>query len=397
MFTRIAIILQFLLAFSLAAQAATYSETTLYSFVTQSDGENPYGTPVIDSAGDLYSVTQRGGGSCDCGTVFKLDPSGNETVLHTFDNTDGATPIGSLTMDTAGNLYGTTTAGGLTSQLAPQGQGVVFKITPSGDFSVLYEFGSAPSDGIYPDGRLTINKGVLYGTTAFGGGNCKPDGADGCGTVFKVNSSGEETVLYRFTGLADGWEPFANVTPDSAGNLYGTASSGGADNWGVLFKLSPQNKLTVIHSFCSETNCADGGDPRDIIRTAEGTIYGATVGGGPSGRGVAFKFNASGVETVLHTFCPNGPPGCPDGEVPILRTLSGSTLYGATSLGGNKYGGGTVFALTTSGSFSVIFDLGNIGQNLDVDGLAIDSAGNLFGDALNGGEAFGTVFELTKK
>lgn len=384
----------------IVANAAAYKESTLYNFgVMQGDGTYPEGTPVMDSAGNFYGVTYEGGAYQYYGTVYKMDSSGNESILHSFDNTDGANPDCTLTIDSAGNLYGTTNAGGITSTLNPQGMGVVFKVSAAGTFSVLYEFGASSSDGNTPYGQLALDSaGNLYGTTSLGGGNCKVYGSSGCGTVFKLTPKGVETILYRFTGGNDGYQPFSNIVRDSAGNLYGTASAGGAHLGGVLFKLSPQNKLTVVHAFCSQTDCDDGGNPRNIFRTSAGTIYGATPAGGPYGRGIAFKINSKGVETVLHTFCPGGPTGkCGDGQAPLIGMLSGSALYGTTSLGGNKYGNGTAFSLSTSGSFSVLFDFGNTNVGTDAKGLTMDNSGNLFGVSMNGGEVSGTFFELIKQ
>lgn len=399
MFGRTLLVLEIVVSLAIASQAATYTETTLYNFgVNAGDGSYPNGIPVRDSQGNLYSVTEHGG-EYGYGTVFKFDSNGNESLLHSFNNTDGATPIGSLTMDAAGNLYGTTTAGGLTSTAFPQGMGVVFKITTSGTYSLLYKFGTTSSDGASPFGILTIDSaGNLYGTTSVGGGTCGINGVFGCGTVYKLTSAGVETVLYRFTGQLDGWEPFSNLVRDGSGNLYGTASAGGKNGQGVLFKLTPKNKLSVIYPFCSVSGCTDGASPRNIIRTSAGVFYGATPGGGTSLRGVAFKITSAGVETVLHNFCPGGTStGCHDGETPNVSLLSGSILYGTTSSGGKDYNDGVAFKLTTGGSYSVIFNFNNnFNTGNDANGVTMDSAGNLYGTALNGGAEAGTLFELKK-
>jgi len=163
------------------------------------------------------------------GTVFKLDPSGEETVLHSFTYSDGAFPDAGLIRDKAGNLYGTTSGGDLVCGL--QGCGTVFKVDPSGHETVLHSFTNSP-DGAGPYAGLVMDKaGNLYGTTLNGG-------ACGYGTVFKLDPSGHETVLHSFTNSPDGAGPYANLVRDKAGNLYGTTEEGGASGYGTVFRLT---------------------------------------------------------------------------------------------------------------------------------------------------------------
>jgi uncharacterized repeat protein (TIGR03803 family) len=226
-------------------------ETILYSFTGGSDGCFPYPGVILDSGGDLYGVASEGGnGFCNSGdgVVFKVDSSGRETVLHAFGGGDGANPSSVLLFDKKGNLYGTTALGGNSG--CGLGCGVVFELTPQsgGHWSetVLYSFCSQTNctDGETPGTGPLVrdSSGNLYGTTYFGGAyrNCN---GDGCGVVFKLDSTGKETVLHSFSGGADGALPFAGLTTDSSGNLYGTTTGGGATCYtshtcGVLFKIT---------------------------------------------------------------------------------------------------------------------------------------------------------------
>lgn len=171
--------------------------------------------------------TASGGGTSGAGVVFKI-ASGNETALYTFTGgADGGTPLGNLILDSAGNLYGTTNVGGV------DGAGVVFKVDPSGNETVLYTF-TGGSDGGYPAWVVLAldSDGNLYGTTSGGG-------ASNAGVVFKVNPSGHETVLYSFTGGVDGDSPYTGVVRDAGGNLYGATDFGGASGAGVVFEIKP--------------------------------------------------------------------------------------------------------------------------------------------------------------
>ena len=291
------------------------NETVLYSFTgTNGDGAQPTAGLIMDSAGNLYGTTQFGGvTSCfsdrippGCGTVFKLDPSGNETVLHSFTGTngDGANPAASLIMDSAGNLYGTTQLGGITSGNCPNsgtnttapppvGCGTVFKLDPSEHETVLYSFTLTNGDGAQPVAGLIMDSaGNLYGTTPYGGvtsSSCLvfvtgPPIPPGCGTVFKLDPSGHETLLHSFTGTnGDGAQPVAGLIMDSAGNLYGTVAASA----GTVFRLEPSGHETVLHSF---TGSPDGEDPvAGVIMDSAGNLYGTTYGGGSAGDGTVFR------------------------------------------------------------------------------------------------------------
>jgi uncharacterized repeat protein (TIGR03803 family) len=229
--------------------------TVLYNFMGGTDGESPNGHLVLDSDGNLYGTTDLGGGAgtgCGgmlnryCGTVFKLAPDGTETILHSFaGGVDGENPNGGLVLDAQGNLYGTTSGGGAGCS-GGNGCGTVFKVTAGGKETVLYSF-MGGTDGSIPLAGLVMDaQGNLYGTTGAGGSGCSLSGW--CGTVFKVTPTGDETILYRFTGGADGALPEGALILDAKGSLYGTTYAGGIDKCtedgtppgcGVVFKVTP--------------------------------------------------------------------------------------------------------------------------------------------------------------
>ena len=206
----------------------------LHSF--GADGSFP-SSVIRDAAGNLYGNTQQGGGPANAGIVYKLDPAGNETILHTFTGgADGGFPYAGLTLDAAGNLYGTTTSGG-----AGCSCGLVFRLDPAGNETVLHSFTGRP-DGRYIDsGVIRDAAGNLYGIARDGGT------AD-VGVVFKLDPAGNQTVLYTFTG-GPGYGPVAGVAGDDAGNLYGTTEFGGPANAGSVYKIDSTGRLSVLYSF----------------------------------------------------------------------------------------------------------------------------------------------------
>lgn len=281
----------------------TGKETVLYNFVGGTlDGGNPYAGLIMDAAGNLYGTTTGGGVSgCDingffgCGTVFKLTNTGSETVLYRFCSepncADGQNPIAGLVMDAAGNLFGTTFYGGTL------GGGTVFKLDPAtGAETVLYNFAGG-SDGEGPVGGLMMKKtGDLYGTTANGGGSadCEGNGYVGCGTVFELTETGQEKVLYRFCSqpnCTDGASPDAGLIKGTKGNFYSTTYGGGAFGLGTVFIVnSKTGKETALYSFCSQMNCTDGANPHgSLVRDKFGNLFGTTMQGGAFGDGSVFK------------------------------------------------------------------------------------------------------------
>jgi uncharacterized repeat protein (TIGR03803 family) len=310
----------------------TGAETVLYNFTGGADGEFPQTGLVRDSAGNLYGTV-----GSNFGEVFKLDTSGKETTLYTFlGGSDGGFLHGDLVRDSAGNLYGTAISGGDTN-CAAFGRGVVFKVDPNGNETVLHSF-TGP-DGVEPFGNLVQDTaGNIYGIAPIGGAldSCSTNG--GCGVVFKVDPTGKFAVLHSFTG-AGGESPEAGLTLDAAGNLYGTTSAGGASGFGVVFKLDPSGQETVLYSF---TDGTDGGAPFGVmVRDSEGNLFGTTNSGGDLstgfgfGVGVVFELDASGKETVLHSFT-----GGADGANPVAGLVQDKNghLYGVT-FGGGAPGG----------------------------------------------------------
>jgi len=387
-------------------QAHTY--TVLYTFTGGTDGGDPYGGVIRDSAGNLYSTTYLGGlinSTCTsgCGVVFKLDARGRVTVLHSFAGppADGAGPQAGLIADSAGNLYGTTTWGGAVTSACPSGCGIVFKIDSRGRETVLYNFAGSPSDGSRPQAALVRDPaGNLYGTTYQGGHIAKTCGT-GCGVVFKIEPGGTERVLYRFTGGSDGANPEAGLMLDSAGNLFGTTSIGGRDHissclgyhnlplgCGVLFKLSSAGAETVLYGFYGT---GDGRNPAgDVIRDSSGNLYTTTNMGGSGNGGVVFRLDTNGKPAVVHSF----PGFSGDGGYPyagVIRDSAGG-IYGTTSGGGYTNGGacssgcGVVYQVTAGGKETILhtFTGGPDGGN-PYAGLVKDPAGNLYGTASFGG------------
>jgi len=312
------------------------TETVLYSFTGGADGAYPYAELVQDTAGNLYGTTFEGGDlSCNapyftgCGTVFKVSKTGKESVLHTFTGTDGCNPDGGLLSDKAGNWYGTTKACGAV------GGGAVYKLNKKGVLTLLHNFPSYQFDGLTPAAGVIMDaKGDLYGNTIDGG-------RSGKGTVFKIDTTGTESVLQAFTGgTTDGCYVYGTPTMGSESNLYGTASECGSFNMGIVWKVNLKGKETVLHNFAGGSS--DGDLPfAGVIMDAKGNFYGTTNRGGASDVGTVYKLNKKGVVTLLHSFAGS------DGEFPngsVLMDAKGN-LYGTSTNGGSgSYG--TVWKIT---------------------------------------------------
>jgi uncharacterized repeat protein (TIGR03803 family) len=326
----------------------TWTESVLHSF-SGADGAGPYAGLILDEAGNLYGTTVAGGGSptcpyeiefSGCGVAFKLtlnsDGNWTETILHSFTGElDGSAPFAGLIFDAAGNLYGTTYAGGIYYY------GTVFKLAPSADGSwiesTLYSF-TGIGDGAHPRAGVIFDAaGNLYGTTTEGGLG-RANG--GCGSAFKLAPnpdgawSGRE--LYGFTCDLDGSNPVAGLTLDTAGNLYGTTPQGGAYDDGVVFELTPNMEggwsESVLHSFTG----ADGANPyAGLIFDTAGNLYGTTLAGG-AGYGVVFKLThhpcGTWTERVLHRF--TDTPGAYPSAGVILNKAG--NIYGTTQGDGTK-------------------------------------------------------------
>ncbi|MGB8886054.1 MAG: choice-of-anchor tandem repeat GloVer-containing protein [Candidatus Korobacteraceae bacterium] len=381
-----------------------WTESVLHSLGNGTDGRYPYASLIVDAGGNLYGTTVRGG-IHNLGAVFELSPhdgSWTETVLHSFGNgTDGISPEAGLVRDGAGNLYGTTASGGI------HAFGTVFELKPNGSGgwteTVLHSFNIDTADGANPYAGLILDgAGNLYGTTLNGGISE--------GTVFELspqqNGSWTESMIYpfNFNGTDGGNPAYGALIGDGAGNLYGTASAAGAYDSGVLFELSPNGSggwtEKVVHNFGLST---DGSGPDSgLVFDAAGNLYGTNVAGGIHNSGTAFELSPDGsggwTEKVLHSFG-NGTDGKYPFDSLVIDRLG--NLYGTTYRGGiHNYG--TVFELSPNGSGgwteTVLhsFNFNGADGALPYAGLAIDSAGNLYGTTPYGGINYsGAVFELS--
>jgi uncharacterized repeat protein (TIGR03803 family) len=313
-------------------------EKVVHSFAGGSDGATPNGGVILGKHDALFGTTTAGGASGQ-GTVFRLEGS-KETILYSFaGGADGADPQAGLAMDAAGNLYGTTSAGG------PAGNGTVFMLTaPKGKGgqwteTVLYSFGAAP-DGATPVGGVTFDKaGNLYGTTSLGG-------AYGYGTIFELTPGAQwtESTLHTFQNGTDGGTPYAGLISDAAGNLYGAATQGGSGGGGTTFELSPSNGSWTFNVIASEPGWGISGTFRNVVMDDSGNIYGTTHCDGNNSAGTIYELtpsNGSWAYTLLYTFT-----GGNDGLYSISNlVLKNGQLYG-TTIDGGANGAGVIYALT---------------------------------------------------
>jgi uncharacterized repeat protein (TIGR03803 family) len=379
-----------------AVFATAQTIEVLHSFSGGGDGTTPFGGVVRDSAGNLYGTTEFGGNALcpsqpGCGTVYKVDATGTKTTLHDFTGTDGAAPRATLIRDASGNLYGTTFSGGGQS-CGREGCGTVFKIDSSNTFTVLHRFTGAP-DGANPWAGLVADEaGNLYGTTTSGGAVTSTF-LTGCGVVFKVDPAGHETVLYRFSCGTDGNASYSTLLRDTQGNLFGTTILGGdlscfgGFGCGTVFKLDATGKESVLHAFTGEP---DASFPQASLTYFGGYFYSTSSTGGALGFGAVFKVDKAGNESVLYSFGSNPL----DGLFPIDALIHDKqgNLYGTTGIIRS-----TVFKIDPSGNETVLSTFGPHGTGTGPSaGLTRDEAGNLYGTTESGigTSGFGTVFEL---
>jgi len=355
-----------------------------YTF-NNANGSAPTAALIQDAAGNLYGTTSAGG--YGFGVVFKLDTADHQTVLHAFQGPDGATPHGALVLDGAGNLYGTTSDGG------DSGMGTVFKINSRGVETVLHSFTGYP-DGAHPYAGLVMDSsGNLYGTSENGG-------TYGSGTVFEIDTIGIESVLHSFEGGSiDGADPKARLILDPDGNLYGTTFAGGSGGYGTVFKIDTTNTETILYNF---TGRYDGGNPfGGVTRDANGVLYGTTETTGlprvprPYGccKGNVYKLKGN-TETVLYAFSGGNDGGIPASDL----VLYNGVLYGTTLSGGPGHRG-TVFSVTiATGSESILHGFTGVADGGNPEGgLLMNAEGVLYGTAEKGGVFLqGTVFQQTQ-
>ena len=358
------------------------SERVLYSFKGGSDGQWPFAGVVRDDAGNLYGTTQDGGTGCltGCGTIYKLAPDGSETILYRFKGlSDGAYPLGDLILDQPSeSLYGTTSEGGSHTQNCWDGCGTVFRLSSSGQLTTLYLF-TGGNDGELPTARLVRDKdNNLYGTASIGGANY-------VGTIFKLTPKGKFSVLHTFEG-GNSACPESRLKRNAQGILYGTAESACTASSGSVFRLDPDGTFTTLFAFDGD----GGANPyAGLAKDADGNLYGTTRNGG-EGNGVVFKVSPDGNETVLHTF-PGGGVKAGNPWSGLMRSRSGK-FYGTTEWDG---GAGSVFSVTPDGQFSTLYHFhGSDGNNPTAD-LVEDRKGNLYGTTESGGTyGNGTVFTV---
>jgi uncharacterized repeat protein (TIGR03803 family) len=413
------ILMTLLLASVAHAQTQATKFKVLHTFHGK-DGSFPTGTLVRDSSGNIYGTTGGGGtGGCDgygCGTVFKMNNAGKEIWLYSFKGASQIDPTAGLLRDASGNLYGTTENGGKITKtcggVQGGGCGTVFRVDKNGQGTTLYKFKGTP-DGYFPQALLVKDSaGNLYGTSYLGG-------VDGIGAVFKLDANGKETILHSFAGPpeggGDGAFLYEGVIRDTAGNLYGVTAAGGASGAGTVFKVDSSGSETLLYSF---SGGSDGGDPDSVLLLdSQGNLYGTTANGGSSdvcdgGCGTVFELSPQSggnwAETVVYSFC--SLENCADGQQPVggplvkdsVGNIYGNTIFGGSYRNCNGDSCGVIFKLDTAGKETVLHSFtGGADGAFPVAGLTLDSSGNLYGTAWQGGAkcftsyTCGVVFKIT--
>lgn len=368
---------------AIASPAQTF--TTLVNF-NGTNGSAPQPEGLLQGIdGNFYGTTLAGGTNNE-GTVFKMTPSGALTTLHSFNGTDGANPAAALVQVLNGDLFGTTQAGGTS------GLGTVFKITPSGVLTTLHSFDG--TDGSDPNSRLFhASDGNFYGTASFGGNSTLCSNTL-CGTVFKITPNGVLTTLYNFcsqTGCTDGVVPFLGLTLGSGGNFYGATWGGGTGNGGTIFKITPAGALTS-YNFCSFYPFCEINHPLSLVLGRDGNFYGLTES---SGEGSVFKVTPAGVLTTLYSFC--AQVACADGSTPrgALGLGSDGNFYGTTYFGGAR-NLGTVFKITPSGVLTTLHSFHGADGRYPIGGVSQAANGDFYGTTTSGGAGGdGTAFRLS--
>ncbi len=391
----------------LVVAASASTTTVIYSFAGDDDGEYTDTDLVVDNAGNIYGTTVLGG-DFGTGTVFQLTPSGDtwtHTVLYSFTGgKDGGQPYKGVTLDAQGNLYGTAVIGGKHGACPEDGCGVAYKLTNSGGAwtqTVIHGFNG--NDGYGPGAGLTFDQqGNLYGMTPVGGPN-------GLGVIYQLrpqpDGSWKLKIVHAFTGGKDGSSGSAGrLLLDNAGNLYGVATTGGANQKGTAFKLTqaPSGKwnFKTIYSFKGQP---DAGFPYGALTLdASGNLYGTTYYDGANNLGSVYQLaprpTGQWKERVLYSF-----KGGRDGNSSISNLVfdKAGNLYGTTSEGGAGCSCGTIFQLTPGGSGkwkeSVAYRFqGAPDAGFAYNGMAVDQAGNFYGATVHGGaDNEGAIYKFT--
>lgn len=391
----------FLFSVATTIVSPAQSFTNLFSF-DGTDGQYPVGVPAQGIDGNFYGATQAGGtnkGGGAGGTTFKVTPTGGFTNLYNFCNkancVDGQFPFAGMVLGTDGNFYGTTSEAG-----ANLGGGTVYKMTSAGKMTVLYSFcaQSGCSDGSTPEAAVIEGiDGNYYGTTRNGGGNGAYCTSGACGVVFKTTPSGTTTTLYNFCSqpnCSDGWLPTAGLVQGTDGNFYGSTSSVNGIP-ATLFKLTPTGTLTTLCTFPTSWNGVS-----TLVQGSNGNFYGTIDFGGDFNLGEAFEITSSGTFTSLYSFCANF--GCTDGSSPQGLSLgSDGNFYGTTSEGGENASGtngGTIFSLSPTGVYTVLYSFcsqANCADGTNPDAPPVQGTdGSFYGVTSGGNLNKGTIYSL---
>lgn len=352
-----------------------------------SQGSNPLAALLSHSDGNLYG-TSRTGGSNNLGTIFRMSPEGAITPLVEFTGTSGSAkggnPTSGLVRHTDGNFYGTTDAGGAS------GMGTVYRLTPAGVFTTLVEFDNSSTGnlGRTPNGLLSHPDGNLYGTTYVGGTLQK-------GTIFRLTPAGVLTTLYEFPVTSN---PRSALVLHPNGNLYGTTVFGGPANNGQIFRLTPAGEVTVLVQFTGTLGANPGKNPEGLFVHRDGNLYGLTNTGGVQNRGTVYRMTPDGTLTTLVEFTGDGPSNKGARPFDTLIAPGDGNFYG-TTFGGGASDAGTVFRVTPAGMLTTLVEFNRQGApapgSSPSAGLALHTDGNLYGTTQFGGEAlFGTAFRV---
>ena len=386
----IGIVFIFCVMTAVASLAQTF--TSLASFDGTNGGSPEYMSLVQGLDGNFYGTTEFGGtGGTGWGTVFKITPAGTLTTLYNFctkaNCADGQEPMAGLVLASNGYFYGATYGGGA------NGFGTVFKITAAGTLTTLYSFCAQEScaDGSLPEDALVQGTdGNFYGTTAYGGAHCPKNFPSGCGTVFKITPAGTLTKLYSFcaqANCADGTTPVGGLVQGTDGNFYGTTEGAFGLHSGTVFMITPTGTLTTLHTF----NCvADGCNPYDgLVQAANGDFYGTNYDGGANNGGSVFSITAGGTLTTLDSF------GIPNGGYPYagLVQATDGNFYGTTPYGEvhrpvcNDLHCGTVFNITPTGTVTTLHRFVLTDGGFPTSGLLQATNGNFYGTTKGGGSS----------
>jgi uncharacterized repeat protein (TIGR03803 family) len=374
----VCIVLMFCVAAVIASPAQNF--TLLHSFAGP-EGANPAAPLVHASDGNFYGTTYSGGAHSG-GTIFKITPSGTLTTVYNFcvqsNCYDGANPA-AMVQANDGNFYGVTVNGGV------QGKGTAFKLTPSGTLTTLYNFCAQThcTDGESPAYLMQASDGNFYGVNPVGGVHY-------IGDFYRLKPDGTMTVLYSFASL-DGKLPYAALVQGPDGQLYGTAPSGGGASDGTAFKITLSGTLTLLHNFCVSWNCDDGAKPRaGLVVGSDGNFYGTTSEGGAGTGGTVFKITPGGTLTTLYSFILS------DSYQPAGGLVQGSdgNFYGTTYSGGAN-GDGTLFEITPSGTLTTLHSFNGADGSNPTMNLVHDASGYLYGTTYTGGaNSLGVVFRF---